>query len=188
MKTISQVNNHHTKFKGDQAAAFVNFHLVSQGFYTFLPTSENCEYDIIVDTGSLWRIQVKMVSRGNCIPYVTSWSDRKGHHRKRIDSSRFDIFAIVNEDCDRIAFCLPEMAGKTIAWEHPSTKQSYYWWEDFKELRDDSPAKITTPGFTTIVWPNREELTTMVENSSYNQVARDIGCSPANVRRHLNKK
>lgn len=180
--TPIQVNTHHTKQRGDRATALVNYDLISRGYFTFLPTSENCDYDLIADTGILWRIQVKMVSRGNAIPSVTSWSDRSGSHRRKIDQTRFDMFAIVNEDCDRIAYCPPEMAGKVIRWEHPTSKQAYYWWADFIDLKHNTITKTSTPGTIDINWPEDKDLINRVESTSYSSVARELGCTAASVR------
>jgi len=87
-----------------------------QGYIAF-PTSQDCAYDVVVDTRPhLWRIQVK-----------TTRSSRRGHtempkwvfnlHRIRnqkympYDSGDYDVLALAAVDIQKIAYVLPMLDG-----------------------------------------------------------------------------
>jgi hypothetical protein len=135
------VNTHHTKLKGDIAVSAVMFDLVKKGYIVSAPMSENAPYDLICDIGgNLLRIQVKYRKSGE-IPYRTSWADKNGTHTSKIDTSKIDYFALVNEDYTKICYPLANMAGNTIRFEKPNSNSEYHWFEDYLEFQDDIQPK-----------------------------------------------
>ena len=129
-------NTHHTKLKGDIAVAAVIFDLTKKGYIISEPMSENAPYDLICDTGDkLLRIQVKYRKSGE-IPYRTSWSDKNGTHTNKIDTSKIDYFALVNEDYTKICYPLGEMAGSVVRYDKPNSYCEYNWFEDYINFHD----------------------------------------------------
>lgn len=129
-------NSHHTKLKGDIAVAAVIFDLTKKGYIISEPMSENAPYDLICDTGDkLLRIQVKYRKSGE-IPYRTSWSDKNGTHTNKIDTTKIDYFALVNEDYTKICYPLGEMAGSVVRYEKPNSYCEYNWFEDYLIFQD----------------------------------------------------
>lgn len=207
----TKMNNHHTKLKGDIALQSVIFDLIKRGYYVFTPLSENCPYDLIVDCGSLLKVQVKY--RVNfTLPNKTSWSDSNGSHQRKILDTDFDYFALVSEDYKKIAYCPVSMKGCTIRFEIPEASFSnFYYYKDYdqfgskpikrsiKEFKSDAEiAKIikdnnlfgykTVKHKTKIVWPSDEILKKLVYEKPTSQLAKDLGVSDSAIAKYCKKR
>jgi len=130
-------NTHHTKLKGDIAVAAVIFDLTKKGYIISEPMSENAPYDLICDTGEkLLRIQVKY-REDETIPCKTSWSDKNGHHSKKIDILKIDYFALVNKDL-LVCYPLASMAGNTVRFKKPENYfNKYHFYEDYLNFKTE---------------------------------------------------
>lgn len=130
-------NKHHTKLKGDIAVAVVILDLTKKGYIISEPMSENAPYDLICDTGEkLLRIQVKY-REDEVIPYKNSWSDKNGHHSKKIDISKIDYFALVNKDL-LVCYPLPSMIGNSIRFKKPENYfNKYHFYEDYLDFKTE---------------------------------------------------
>lgn len=129
-------NTHHTKLKGDIAVAAVILDLTKKGYIISEPMSENAPYDLICDTGKkLLRIQVKYRANGE-LPSSTSWNDKNGNHKNKIDTTKIDYFALVNEDL-LICYPLPTMLGKTIRFKKPiGYYNPYHFYKDYLDFKE----------------------------------------------------
>lgn len=130
-------NTHHTKLKGDIAVAAVILDLTKKGYIISEPMSENASYDLICDTGEkLLRIQVKY-REDEVIPSRNSWSDKNGHHSKKIDTSKIDYFALVNKDL-LVCYPLPCMVGTSIRFKIPENYfNEYHFYEDYLDFKTE---------------------------------------------------
>lgn len=130
-------NTHHTKLKGDIAVAAVILDLTKKGYIISEPMSENAPYDLICDTGEkLLRIQVKY-REDETIPYKNSWSDKNGHHSKKIDILKIDYFALVNKDL-LVCYPLASMLGNTIRFKTPENYYNkYHFYKDYLDFKTE---------------------------------------------------
>ena len=125
------MNTHFTKLKGDIAVAKAIADLTSLGGFVFLPLSENCRYDLIVDyNGELFTIQVKYCADG-VVPSASSWSDQNGNHRIPYEAGEFDCFAVYHPQVDKVLYVPSSSAGITIRTVEPLHSSIVNWWEDF---------------------------------------------------------
>ena len=196
-------NTHHTKLKGDIAAAVVIADLSKKGYYVSTPLSENSPYDLICDTGQLLKIQVKYRASGE-IPKNNVWNDKNGSHKVSIDLNKFDFFAIVNDDFTKIAYCPSSMTGKNIAFDYPNSYAGYYLWSDFKEFNFSIPEKRRAKGDPErelqirkhhietsdsnnrkdthkIFWPSDEEMLDLLWTLPTTSIAQKLGVSDSAI-------
>lgn len=183
-------NTHHTKLKGDIAVAAVILDLTKKGYIISEPMSENAPYDLICDTGSdLLRIQVKYRSDG-IIPHYNSWTDKNGIHKNTIDTTKFDYFAMVNEDYSKICYPLSIMAGKSIAFNIPNSTTPFNWYKNYLDFKDKIQPKdknnnvdysVQTNNLETqptkIEWPSVEQMQILVYEKPTSQLALELGVS-----------
>jgi len=133
---------HHTKDKGDIAAAFAISDLTKKGFTCLTPVvSEHLPFDLIAykDKQCL-RIQCKYSTDGfihNCM----SWSDKNGTHSKKYNSDDFDYYAVYLPQLDKVIYPSIIFGGKTIRTNIPESPTPFYWWEDFVSLTDSAAKK-----------------------------------------------
>lgn len=194
-------NNHHTKCKGDIAVAAVILDLTKKGYIISEPMSENSPYDLICDTGNqLLRIQVKCRANGQ-IPTDTIWTDKRGSHRNKIDLSKFDFFALVNDDYTKICYPHTSLAGKSINWNIPLIYNEYHFWEDFINLTLCTTTRINEPQSirskrkqpnslnirTKINWPSIAEMTKLVFEKPSSILAIELGVSDVAIYRFCKK-
>lgn len=193
-------NTHHTKLKGDIAVAAVILDLTKRGYIISEPMSENSPYDLICDTGEkLLRIQVKYRSDSK-IPNKTSWTDKNGTHENKIDITKIDYFALVNEDYSKICYPLSNMAGLTIAFEVPNSDTPYNWYEDYINLQTNIQPKrknnnvdysnrikslVVQPA--KINWPTVEDMTKLVMEKPTSQLAIELGVSDVAIGKFCKK-
>lgn len=194
-------NTHHTKLKGDIGVAYTSFDLARQGFYVFAPMSENCPYDLIVDDGNkLHRIQVK-VRKDGAIPRATAYADRTGSHSTKIDPNGFDLFAIVNADYTKIAYCPTTMIGRTIAFDLESFthKRLVYWWEDYtfeavhpipQRVLEQTKKKVVNSRqrSTKIEWPSDAELAELLKTAPASELSLKLGVSDVAIWRRCKQR
>ncbi len=117
--------SHHTKDKGDMGVAVVIADLVCNGLGVFLPLSEHMPFDLIAVTpeGQTRRVQVKYrsLSKSGTIPVelTTNHSDRHGVHRKPVDLTSFDCFAVYCPESNRVYYVrneeIPPSNGRLFA-------------------------------------------------------------------------
>ena len=192
-------NTHHTKLKGDIAVAAVILDLTKRGYIISEPMSENAPYDLICDTGEkLLRIQVKYRSDSK-IPTKNSWTDKNGIHENKIDTSKIDYFALVNED---YLICYPpsKMVGCTIAFNIPNSSTPYHWYKNYIDFQSDIQQKLqnndvdyinrnksTIQTITKINWPTIEEMTRLVFEKPTSQIAMDLGVSDVAIGKFCKK-
>ena len=185
-------NTHHTKLKGDIAVAAVIFDLTKKGYIISEPMSENAPYDLICDTGDkLLRIQVKCRKDGK-IPHSTNWSDKKGNHSNKIDTTRIDYFALVNEDYTKICYPKSSLAGKSFNWNIPLIYQTYYFWEDYTDFITEFPKRVNEPEVIStqrtpstkpdkINWVSDEELKKLLWEKPTIEVATQLGVTDSAI-------
>jgi hypothetical protein len=186
---------HHSKTKGDAAVAAVIFDLTKIGYIVSAPMSEHAAYDLIVDTGKLFRLQVKLRANGH-LPTHSMWSDKNGHHRKAIADDGFDFFAIVSADYSKIAYCPIEMAGCNIRFEIPQCWNEYYFWEDFKTLEVGLKPKRSSiptsrkpyPGRDQAPWPTDDALRKMMWDLPAVKVAENLGISDSAILKRCKRR
>lgn len=196
------MNSHHTKLKGDSALAFVIYDLTKKGHFIFLPTSENCPYDLVADhNGNLLKVQVKYRASAS-IPNSNVWSDKQGIHRVAINELEFDYFAIVTGDFNQVAYVPSKLKGCNIRFTIPESATPFYWWKDFESFEKDQikrkrseltsiPIQYLTEDRVDrrkIEWPSDEELTAMVWNEPSSSLAKILGVSDVAISRHCKRR
>lgn len=94
----ADMNEHHTKTKGDLAVLKIAADIAEQGWIVAFPATEHAPFDLIGYDGlRCWLIQVKYahLSDGAVTAVLTSsWTDKHGNHRKNLDPSKIDLLAI----------------------------------------------------------------------------------------------
>jgi len=106
-----------TKQKGDIGVAQVLSNLLSKGFSVSLPWGDSNPYDLIVDTGKLWRIQVKSTSRrknGVLIVKVGSITTKNGKYQLRSHGLDPIDFLIAYDSTDHNCYVLPKNIWRDI--------------------------------------------------------------------------
>jgi len=194
------MSTHHTKDKGDLALSFVIYDLTRKGYHVLTPLSEHLPYDLVADhNGSLIKIQVKMRANG-ILPAACSWSDKNGSHRIKIKEHSFDMYALVNNDASKVAYCPISMIGKTITFEKSGQSRLIYWWEDFQYLDSDVKTQmyeslesfkpyqyIPRPELNKIEWPSNETLKELLWTTPTTQVAQSLGVTDTAIYRHCKR-
>jgi hypothetical protein len=97
------------KRKGDLAELKVAADLMERGCTLSIPFGEDCDYDLIADTGSLLRVQVKYTKSDGRIVVVRcqSHSLTKGKIRqtKHYTAETVDWIAVYDQTTDRCYYC-----------------------------------------------------------------------------------
>lgn len=194
-------NAHHTKLKGDIAVSAVIFDLSKKGYFISVPLSENSPYDILCDVGSkILRIQVKYRT-DSIIPTNTTWADKNGTHRTKIDVAAIDYFALVTDDFTKIAYCPSSMIGSTIRFDLPNSYTPFNWYEDYMEfgevkekrtIHDFNKTRITDEDMVRaplhkIAWPSNDEMKRLVWEMPSLELAKKLGVTDTAIYRHCKK-
>jgi hypothetical protein len=105
------VPRHHTKDKGDLAVAQVYADLVGRGAVVLVPMTEHAPFDIVAYLdGSFFRVQVKYrraVNGAVRVEFASTWSDRKGVHRRPMPRTEVDVLAIYCPDSEATYYLNP---------------------------------------------------------------------------------
>ncbi|SRR5450759_795537 len=102
--------SHHTKNKGDLGLGMVISDLLCHGIGVFMPLSEHQPFDVVAvnHEGKMSRVQVKYRSlspRGTLEVQLRSiYSDKNGHHTKRVDLAQFDCYAVYCPDNGKVYY------------------------------------------------------------------------------------
>jgi len=133
---------HHTKDKGDIAAAMALADLTLKGYICFTPTvSEHLPFDLIAyKDGKCLRIQAKYNSNRK-IRNKTSWADKHGSHYKYYNKNDFDYYALYIPSINKVLYPNISFGGNSIAVEPPKSGVAVYWWEDFLDFTDKAERK-----------------------------------------------
>jgi hypothetical protein len=133
---------HHTKDKGDIAAAMALADLTLKGYICFTPTiSEHLPFDLIAyKDGKCLRIQAKYNSNRK-LCNKTSWADKNGSHSKYYKKDDFDYYALYIPDLNKVLYPNISFGGNTIAISPPRSAARVYWWEDFLDFTDHAERK-----------------------------------------------
>jgi|LauGreDrversion4_2_1035121.scaffolds.fasta_scaffold294160_1 hypothetical protein len=189
---------HHTKDKGDIAAAMALADLTLKGYICFTPTvSEHLPFDLIAyKDGRCLRIQAKYCSSGT-ISNKTSWADKNGNHKKYYNQNDFDYYALYSPSLNKVLYPSISFGGKTIAYNLPNSGFPFYWWEDFLDFTDDA-AKKTNKDFgykiirqktkedsilessikrRKVERPSKEELNLLIWSKPMVDIGKDFGVS-----------
>lgn len=96
---------HHTKDKGDLGVAKAHADLVQQGLMVLFPATEHAPFDLVAYDGETFRrVQVKyrsMVDGAIRHALRSTWSDRRGVHRRVLDPGAVDVICIYCPDTDQ---------------------------------------------------------------------------------------
>jgi PD-(D/E)XK endonuclease len=102
---------HHTKDKGDIAAARVQADLIERGAMVLVPFTEHAPFDLVAYLdGVFHRVQVKYrtASKGVLpVHFRSVWSDRNGIHSTAMDREEVDVVAIYSPDTGRCYYLNP---------------------------------------------------------------------------------
>jgi hypothetical protein len=192
--------SHHTKDKGDIAAAIVIADLTIKGYTCFTPiVSEHLPFDIIAyKDNKCLRIQAKYSSSGN-IPSRTSWSDHNGSHVKYYSDNDFDYYAIYSPQLNKIMYPSIKYRGKTISYIVPNNGQLFNWYEDFLNFTEENLKKTYKDFGTTIthketdatklyhiksrkvIRPTKEELEKLLWEKPITEIAKDYNVSDVTI-------
>lgn len=143
MGTLSLVPlRHHTKDKGDIAAARVHADLIERGATVLLPLTEHAPFDVVAYLDQcFYRIQVKYraTSRGVLpVHFRSVWSDRNGLHQRPIDRDEIDIVAIYSPETKLCYYLRPQDFGATVSLRLSPPKNSQnariLLADDFREM------------------------------------------------------
>lgn len=196
---------HHTKNKGDLGVAKVIADLIDKGYGILLPMSEHLPYDVVAadDNGNLLKIQVKYrAGESVSLSAYTSWADKNGSHKAFYTSKDFDFFAVYSPEVDKVIYVpwCGEFKQMSIRVFTPNSATPYYWYEDFLDLNDSLPERrkhdtlpyiqhrnLSKNRKTKISWPSVEEVISMVQDTSFLQVGKDLGVSDNAVRKYLKR-
>ncbi|MDJ0737052.1 MAG: group I intron-associated PD-(D/E)XK endonuclease [Nostocaceae cyanobacterium] len=191
---------HHTKNKGDIAAAKAIADLVCKGYSIFTPVvSEHLPFDLIVyKDGQCYRIQAKYSCNGE-IKNKTSWADKNGTHQKKYKAEDFDFYAVYLPDIDRVVYPSINFGGCCIRTQIPKSATPFYWWEDFTDFTEqafkrtykefgvdlstrkvNSDSRIHT---RKVERPSKEELEKLVWSKPTTQIGKQFGVSDKAVEK-----
>ena len=104
------IASHHTKDKGDLGVCKVIADLIQNGIYSCIPISEHLPFDLVAVSAEseLRRIQVKYRSLSRygtiSIDFRNTYSDRNGSHKKAVDRSSFDCYALYCPETDTVYY------------------------------------------------------------------------------------
>lgn len=191
---------HHTKDKGDLAAAKVIADLVEKEYSVFVPVvTEHAPFDLIAyKDGKCYRIQAKYSIDGT-LKNKTNWADKNGCHEKKYKSDDFDFYGLYLPDINKVVYPSIKFGGCGIRTTPPKSPNPFYWWEDFTDLTE-AASKRTYKEFgvdlTTrkvnpdsrihtrkVERPSKEELGKLVWEKATAQIGRDFGVSDKAVEK-----
>lgn len=165
---------HHTKDKGDIAAAKAIADLVDKGYSVFTPVvCEHLPFDLIAyKDGQCYRIQAKYNSNG-AVKNKTSWTDKNGCHEKKYKTGDFDFYALYLPDINKVIYPSIKFGGCKIRTTPPKSPSPFYWWEDFDKSLVKKSANyhliskgLVYPTFYSKLYPDiRQQLTLATEES-----------------------
>lgn len=191
---------HHTKDKGDVAAAKAIADLVAQGYSVWVPVvTEHAPFDLIAyKDGKCYRIQAKY-STDNFVSNKTTWADKNGNHYRKYKPDDFDFYAVYLPDIDRVVYPSIKFGGCCIRTTPPKSPKLFYWWEDFTEFTETAPKRsykefgvdLTTRKVNPdsrihtrkVERPFKEELEKLVWEKPTAQIARELGVSDKAVEK-----
>ncbi|AFY32474.1 group I intron-associated PD-(D/E)XK endonuclease [Calothrix sp. PCC 7507] len=133
---------HHTKDKGDLAAAKVIADLVEKEYSIFVPVvTEHAPFDLIAyKDGKCYRIQAKY-SANNCVSNRSTWADRNGNHQKKYQLNDFDFYGVYLPDLNKVVYPSIKFGGCRIRSTPPKSPNPFYWWEDFRDFTEAAPKR-----------------------------------------------
>jgi hypothetical protein len=195
---------HHTKDKGDIAAAMALADLTLKGYICFTPTvSEHLPFDLIAyKDGKCLRIQAKYNSNRK-ICNKTSWADKNGSHSKRYGKDDFDYYALYIPDLNRVLYPNISFGGNSIAVEKPKNTAYVYWWEDFLDftdkaerknykifgyelnLKNDPARKAPRINHRKVERPSKEELNELIWSKPMTELSDQFGVSDRAIARWI---
>ncbi|ABA24646.1 conserved hypothetical protein [Trichormus variabilis ATCC 29413] len=191
---------HHTKDKGDLAAAKVIADLVEKEYSIFVPVvTEHAPFDFIAyKDGKFYRIQAKY-SANNFVSNKSTWADRNGNHQKKYKPDDFDFYGIYLPAIDKIVYPSIKFGGCCIRTTPPKSASPFYWWEDFTDFTEEAPKRtckefgvdLTTRKVNLearvltrkVVRPSKEELEKLVWEKPTAQIGKDFGVSDKSVEK-----
>jgi hypothetical protein len=191
---------HHTKDKGDIAAAKAIADLVDKGYSVFTPVvCEHLPFDLIAyKDGQCYRIQAKYNSNG-AVKNKTSWTDKNGCHEKKYKTGDFDFYALYLPDINKVIYPSIKFGGCKIRTTPPKSPSPFYWWEDFIDFTEDAPKRtykefgvdLTTRKVNLdsrihtrkVERPSKAELQKLVWEKPTTQIAKDFGVSDKAVEK-----
>ncbi|PMB18321.1 hypothetical protein CEN47_24595 [Fischerella thermalis CCMEE 5319] len=191
---------HHTKDKGDIAAAKAIADLVDKGYSVFTPVvCEHLPFDLIAyKDGQCYRIQGKYNSNG-AVKNKTSWTDKNGCHEKKYKTGDFDFYALYLPDINKVIYPSIKFGGCKIRTTPPKSPSPFYWWEDFIDFTEDAPKRtykefgvdLTTRKVNLdsrihtrkVERPSKAELQKLVWEKPTTQIAKDFGVSDKAVEK-----
>jgi PD-(D/E)XK endonuclease len=191
---------HHTKDKGDIAAAKAIADLVSKGYSVFTPVvCEHLPFDLIAyKDGKCYRIQAKYNSRGT-VQNKTSWTDKNGNHYRKYKPDDFDFYAVYLPDIDKVVYPSIKFGGCCIRTTPPNSATPFYWWEHFTDFTEEAPKRtykefevdLTTRNVKPdsrihtrkVERPSKEELEKLVWEKPTAQIGKDFGVSDKSVEK-----
>lgn len=196
---------HHTKDKGDIAAAIAIADLTRKGFTCLTPViSEHLPFDLIAyKDKQCIRIQCKYSTDG-LIKNRMSWADKNGSHVKKYSLDDFDYYAVYLPDIDKVIYPSISFGGKTIRTTLPEGRSSFYWWEDFisftdKAVKKDyndfgipyseltSERKQDRPESRKVIRPSKEELSSLIWAMPMSSLAKKLGVSDKAVAKWIKR-
>lgn len=197
--------SHHTKDKGDIAAAIAISDLTIKGYACFTPVvNEHLPFDIIAYKDSISiRVQAKYMSDG-IVNNKTNWSDKNGSHTKYYNKNDFDYYALYIPEINRVIYPSIKFGGCSIRNTVPNSPTKFYWWEDFLQFTDVANKKyyrdfgITFENLSKdwdknvfssedrlqnrkILWPSKEELEKFLWEEPLNKLAIRFGVSDKSI-------
>ncbi|QKQ74401.1 group I intron-associated PD-(D/E)XK endonuclease [Nostoc sp. TCL240-02] len=191
---------HHTKDKGDLAAAKVIADLVEKEYSVFVPVvTEHAPFDLIAyKNGKCYRIQAKYSCDGT-LKNKSNWADKNGCHEKKYKSDDFDFYGLYLPDINKVVYPSITFGGCGIRTTPPKSPNPFYWWEDFidltevalkrtyKEFGVDLTTRKVNPDSRIhtrkVERPSKEELGKLVWEKPTAQIGRDFGVSDKAVEK-----
>ncbi|MBD2384661.1 group I intron-associated PD-(D/E)XK endonuclease [Cylindrospermum sp. FACHB-282] len=191
---------HHTKDKGDLAAAKVIADLVEKEYSVFVPVvTEHAPFDLIAyKDGKCYRIQAKYNSNG-IVKNKTSWADKNGSHDRKYQPDDFDFYAVYLPNLGKVVYPSIKFGGCSINTQLPNSPTPFYWWQDFTDFTEEAPKRtykefgvdLTTRKVNPdarihtrkVERPSKEELEKLVWEKPTAQIARDFGVSDKAVEK-----
>jgi hypothetical protein len=191
---------HHTKDKGDLAAAKVIADLVEKEYSIFVPVvTEHAPFDFIAyKDGKCYRIQAKY-SANNFVSNKSTWADKNGNHQKKYKHDDFDFYGIYLPSIGKVVYPSIKFGGCSIRTTPPKSASPFYWWEDFIEFTEEAPKRtykefgvdLTTRKVNVearvltrkVIRPSKEELEKLVWEKPTVQIGKDLGVSDKAVEK-----
>ncbi|MCM0591226.1 MAG: group I intron-associated PD-(D/E)XK endonuclease [Gloeotrichia echinulata IR180] len=191
---------HHTKDKGDIAAAKAIADLAIKGYSILTPlVCEHLPFDLVAyDNSKFYRIQAKYNSDGE-IKNKTSWADKNGNHYRKYKPDDFDFYGLYLPDINKVVYPSIKFGGCRIRSTPPKSPSPFYWWEDFTEFTEVAPKRtykefgvdLTTRKVSPdsrihtrkVERPSKEELAKLVWEKPTAQIGRDFGVSDKAVEK-----